>query len=191
MRFCRFSPGFRRASHNYLSATAAAFRAEIDDPVCNLDDIHIMFNAENGAAGVNELAEGREQLTDVVKVEAGSGFVENIECALARASALALLLFFRRSGVKALRASGGNKMCRQLHALRFATAQRCGRLPETQVAETNFFQDAHLVSDLGMSGEKLQRLPHREVQDFMNIFAFIADVEDLLLIARAFAIFAN
>src|SRR5260221_12834737 len=78
MRFCRFCHGFRRAGHNYLSATAAAFRAEIDDPVCNLDDIHIMFNAKHRAAGVNELAEGREQLTDVVKVEAGGGLVENI-----------------------------------------------------------------------------------------------------------------
>src|SRR5258708_9173818 len=114
MRFCRFCHGFRRAGHNYLSATAAAFRAEIDDPVCNLDDIHIMFNAKHRAAGVNELAEGREQLTDVVKVEAGGGLVENIECALARSSALALLHFFWRSGIYDLRAPVRYSMSRHL-----------------------------------------------------------------------------
>ena len=124
-------------------------------PICNLDDIEIMFNAEHGTASVNQLAEGGEQLTHVIKVEAGGGLVENIERAFAGASTLALLFFFRRGRIKALRASCGDKMCRKLHALRFTTAQRGGRLSQTQVAETNFFQHAHLVSDLGMAGRNI------------------------------------
>src|SRR5580765_4196535 len=42
-----------------------------------------------------------------------------------------------------------------------------------------------------MAGEILQRFAHREVQHLMNVFAFIADVENLRLVARAFAIFAD
>src|SRR6476660_2205928 len=100
MGFCRFCHGFRGARHNNLPAASSAFRAEIDDPIRNFDDIEIMFNAEHGTTSVNELAEGREKLTDIIKVEASRGLVENIEGTFAGASALALLFFFRRGGIK-------------------------------------------------------------------------------------------
>src|ERR1044071_6478286 len=191
MAFGRFRHGSRGLRHNNLTATATAFRAEINHPIGNSNDIEIMFNAKHGAAGVNELAEGGKQLADVVKMEAGGGLVKNIERAFAGTGTLALLFFFRRCRIKALRASGGDKMCRQLHALRFAPAQRCGRLSEAKITEANFFQHAQRVSNLGMAGEILERLAHGEVQDLMNVFAFIADVEDLRLVARALAIFTQ
>src|SRR5579859_7925217 len=126
MRILGFCHGFRRSGHNNLPATAAAFRAEIDNPIGNFYDIEIVFNAEHGTTSVNELAEGGEELANVVKVETGGGLVKNIERAFAGASALALLFFFRRGRIKALRASGGDEMCGQLHALRFTAAQRGG-----------------------------------------------------------------
>src|ERR1700744_4641484 len=124
-------------------------------------------------------------------MQPGSGFVKDIQRTLAGAGFLALLFFFRRGGIKALRASRGDEMRCQLHALRFTTTERGGRLSQAEIAQANFFQHAHLVSDLWMSGEKLQRFTHREVQHFMNIFAFIANVKDRRLVAHAFAVFAN
>src|SRR5580765_8471080 len=100
MGFYRFCHGFRGAGHNNLPAAASAFRAKIDDPIRNFDHIEIMLDAEHGTTRLNQLAEGGEQLADVVKMEAGSGLVENIERALAGASTLALFFFFRRSRIK-------------------------------------------------------------------------------------------
>src|SRR4029077_13471011 len=150
-----------------------------------------MFYDEDRSTGVDELAESGEKLANVVKVEAGGGLVEDIERALASAGLFALLFFFRRGGIKALRASGRDKMRGQLHALGFAAAERGGGLSQPQVAQAQFFQHAQLVSDLGMPGEKLQRLTHSEVQDLMNMFSLVAHVKDCRFIACAFAIFAK
>src|SRR5262249_6655696 len=128
---------------------------------------------------------------DGVKVEAGGGFVKNVERALARAGALALLLLFRRSRIKAGSAARRHEMSRQLHALGFAAAQRGGGLSQAQVAQADFFQHAQLVSDLGMAGEKLQRLAHSEIQNLMDVFSFVANVEDGRFVTRAFAVLTN
>src|SRR5262245_10618380 len=42
-----------------------------------------------------------------------------------------------------------------------------------------------------MAGEKLQRFPHRQIQNLMNVLSLVANVKDLGLIARALAILAN
>src|SRR5438270_11374339 len=85
VRFCAFCHNFRGAGDHNLPAAVAAFRAEIDQPVGGFYDVEVMLDDKHGAAGLDQLAEGGQELADIVKMEAGGGLVENIESALAGA----------------------------------------------------------------------------------------------------------
>jgi hypothetical protein len=61
-----------------LAAAAAALGAHVDDPVGGFDDVEIVLDDQQGAAAFDELAEGAEELGDVVEVEAGGGLVEDV-----------------------------------------------------------------------------------------------------------------
>ena len=82
---------FGGAGGDDLAAGGAAFGAEVDDPVGGLDDVEIVLDDEERAAAVDELAEGGEELGDVVEVEAGGGLVEDVEDARGGAARLAVL----------------------------------------------------------------------------------------------------
>ena len=82
-------------------------------------------------------------------------------------------------------------MRRQLHALGLAAGKRGGGLAQPQIAEADFFQHSQLVDDLRNAGEEVQRLFHREIQHFVDVFAVIAHFEHLRLVARALAFFAD
>ena len=59
-----------------LAARVAAFRAEVDDPVGGADHVEVVLDHDQRMAGVDQPAEGLQQLRDVVEVQAGGGFVE-------------------------------------------------------------------------------------------------------------------
>ncbi len=59
------------------------FGSHVDDPVGGLDDVEVVLDDEEGAAAVDEFAEGGEELSYVVEVEAGGGLVEDVEGAAA------------------------------------------------------------------------------------------------------------
>ena len=75
-----------------LAAADAAFRAEVDNPVSGLDDIQVVLDHDDGVAVVAQAVQDREQLRDVVKVQAGCGLVENVQ----RFSGVALGEFARK-----------------------------------------------------------------------------------------------
>ena len=77
---------FGGAGGDDLAAGVAAFGAEVDDVVGGLDDVEIVLDDEQGAAAFDELAEGGEEFLHVVEVEAGGGFVEDVEGARASAA---------------------------------------------------------------------------------------------------------
>ena len=89
------------------------------------------------------------------------------------------------------RTSSGLKVRGQLHALRFASGERGGRLAEAQVAEADFVEHAQFFREPGNVGEKPERFAHGEVQDFVNVLAFVVDFEHLRLVARALAFVAD
>src|SRR5262249_3904532 len=68
-----------RAGGYDLSALVSAFRTHVDQPVCGLDDVEIVFDDEERSAGLEQLAEGGEEFGDVVEVQAGCWLVENIK----------------------------------------------------------------------------------------------------------------
>src|SRR6266849_6177264 len=71
------------------AAAFAAFGAEVDDPVGLFDDVQVVLDDEDGVAEIDEALQDVEKLSNVVKVEAGGGLVEDVE----RAAGLALRKF--------------------------------------------------------------------------------------------------
>ena len=85
---------------------------EIDHPIGRLDHVEIVFDDHDASARLNQPAKRRQQLADVVEVQASSRFVEDVENPRLPPVALGL----RTAEVALL----GLKMRRQLHALRLA-----------------------------------------------------------------------
>ena len=79
----------------------------------------------------------------------------------------------------------------QLYPLRLAAGERGRRLPQPQIAETNFVQHAQFVRDFGGIGEMVHPLTDRHLQNFVNIFTAIANFQDLGFEALALALLAH
>ena len=86
-----------------------------------------MLDDDQRAAGLEQLLERRQQLRDVVEVQAGRRLVEDVELTLA-----------------ALR----GEVRRNLDALRLAARQRRRRLPQPQVAEADLVEHLQAAQHL-------------------------------------------
>ncbi len=62
-----------------LPTFAAAAGAEVDDPVCGLDDVEIVLDDDEGIASIAQTQEDGHQGLNVGKVQAGGRFVEDVE----------------------------------------------------------------------------------------------------------------
>ena len=82
--------GFGCALRNDLAAAMAAFRTKIYHPVGGLDHIQIMFNHHHCIAVVAQAVQHIQQGFNVMKMQAGGGFVEDIQ----RAPGVAAAEFF-------------------------------------------------------------------------------------------------
>src|SRR5713226_8574475 len=128
---------FGRALGDDAAAAFAAFGAEVDDPVGLLDDVEMVLDDEHGVAEINEALQNGEQFSNVVEVQAGGGFIENVK----RAAGLAL-----------------GKLAGQLNALGFTAGKSGGGLAERDVAEANFDQSRKFLLNLRNVFEELQRV---------------------------------
>ena len=70
---------FGCAGGDDVAAGVAAFGAEVYEVVGGFDNVEVVFDDDERAAGGDEGAEGLEQFVDVVEMEAGGGFVEDVE----------------------------------------------------------------------------------------------------------------
>ena len=66
----------RGAGDHDFTAADAAFRAEVNDPVGGLDDIEVVLDDDDGVAVITQPVQYRQQLCDVMEVQAGGGFVQ-------------------------------------------------------------------------------------------------------------------
>jgi hypothetical protein len=66
----------RRSFRDDLAAAISGVRAEVNHPVRAFDDVEVVFDDEDGMAGVHEALENLKQHANVVEVQAGGGFVE-------------------------------------------------------------------------------------------------------------------
>ena len=155
-----------------LAAAAAAFGAHVDDPVGRLDDVEVVLDDEEGAATFDELAEGCEEFGDIVEVEAGGGLVEDVEGAAAGFGCCFV------GGAPVGDGAGRGEVRGQLDALGFAAGECRGGLAETDVAQAYFVEDVELVYDFGMASEVDEGFLDGHVEDVVDIFALVLDVED-------------
>src|SRR5215469_15720625 len=82
-------------------------------------------------------------------------------------------------------------MRRQLHALRFTAGEGRCRLPQPQVSEADFLQRSKLLRYLGSFSEELEGFLHGQVQNLVDVFSAIANLENLWLVTRTLAFFAD
>src|SRR5205823_5140954 len=125
-----FGPGdeFGRALGDDAAAALAAFRAEVDDPVGLFDDVEMVLDDEHGVAKIDQALKYIEELSNVVEVQAGCRFIQNVE----RAPGLAL-----------------GKFTGQFDALGFAAGERCGGLTEGNVAKADLDERCEFLLNLG------------------------------------------
>ncbi len=163
-----------------VTAAVAAFGTEVDDPVGGLDDVEIVLDDDEGATAVKELAEGCEELGDVIEVEAGGGLVEDVE------------------DTAGLGGPGGGvggtylgEMGGELDALGFSAGQRGGGLAEAEIAEADFVEDGELLKQAGLANKEAERLLDGHLKDFVNVLALVLNLEDAGLVAGAVAVFTG
>ncbi len=115
--------------------------------VGGLDHVEVVLDDEQRVSGLDQLAERRQQLGDVVEVQAGGRLVEDVEQAVAA----------ERRQVR------GN-----LDALRLAARQRRRRLSEAQVAEADLVEHLQPPQHLRRGAEEGQRLAHGHVEHLVD-----------------------
>jgi len=72
-------PAIRRAGGDDLSAAVAALGAEVDDPVGGLDHVEVVLDDDHGVALVTQPVQDFQQVLDVMEVQAGGRFVQDVE----------------------------------------------------------------------------------------------------------------
>ena len=68
---------FWRSGADKGTATIAAVRTEVDDIIGTFDDVHVVFNDDNGMSTLYERIERLQQSVYVVEVQAGGRLVED------------------------------------------------------------------------------------------------------------------
>lgn len=78
VRFFRARDLFRWPLSHDAAAAFSAFRPEVNDPVGLFNDVEMMLDDEHGIAESDESLENIEKLANVVEVQAGGGFIQNV-----------------------------------------------------------------------------------------------------------------
>tara|TARA_B100001146_G_scaffold61957_1_gene54722 strand:+ start:229 stop:519 length:291 start_codon:yes stop_codon:yes gene_type:complete len=91
---------FRRTGDHQPTAAMTSFGAKVNNPVCRFDYVEIMFDDNDRVALISQPVKHAEQLSYIMKVQAGGRFVQHVK---------------RAAGVSL------RKFPRQLNALCFAT----------------------------------------------------------------------
>ena len=62
-----------------FAATIATFRPDINGPVCRFYDIQVMFDDDNCIAVIAQTVQYAQQLFNIVEVQTGGRFIENVQ----------------------------------------------------------------------------------------------------------------
>src|SRR5258708_1833338 len=130
----------------------------------------MVLDDEDAVAERDELLEDVEEFANVIEVQAGGRFVEDVE----RAAGLAL-----------------GKLAGQLDALRFAAGKCGGRLAELNVAEADFDEGGKFLLTLRQFFEELERVGRRQIENIADGVAFVALGERFRIVAEAGEDFAK
>ena len=164
---CRIgSHVLRRALGDDLAATVAAFGAEVDDPVGGFDDVEVVFDDDDGVALVAQAMQHGKELFDVFEVQAGGGFVENVE-------GLAGVAF--------------GQFASEFHALGLAAGEGGGGLAEADVGQADFDQHLQFARNGGDGVKEFAGVFDGHVQHFADVLAFVFHFQGFAVVAFAVA----
>ena len=125
-----------------------------------------MLDDNDRVACVHQLLQNIHKPVDICDMQTGGRLIENIDGLAGRA--------FGQLGS-------------QLGALRLTAGQRRGGLTQLNIAETDLAHSLQSACDLGHVGEELTCFIYRHIQHFIDIFALVAHLERLLVVAAALA----
>jgi len=175
---------FRRAHRHDETARIPPLGAQVDQPVAGADHIQVVLDHQQRMPGLQQLAQRAHELGDVVKVQAGGGFVEQEQRTLARHRLAAAA-----AGLGSLGQKAG-----QLQALRLAARQGGHGLTQLHVLQAHIHNGLQGAQHLAVAGKQARRLADREVQHIghtqVAATALDLDLQDLGPIALAIAILA-
>ena len=135
--------GLRRPFRDDAAAPVAALRPQVDDPVGRLDHVHVVLDDDDGVALVHEGVQHREQMGDVLEVQAGRGFVQHVHGPSRAPFA---------------------QLAAQLDALRLAARQRGRGLAQLDVSQAHVVEGPEHPGDGWDVLEQLQRFLHVQVE---------------------------
>ena len=132
---------------NHLPPGVPRLGAEVDQPVGGLDHIEIVLDDDHRVLLRHQAVQHLQQLADVVEVQAGRRFVQDVE----RAASL-----------------GAGQFSGQLDALRLAPRECRRRLPQREIVEPHRAQRGEYRPDLGNVLEQFVRLANRHLEHIGN-----------------------
>ena len=165
-----------------MATALAAFRAQINQPIRGTNHIQIVLNHHQRMPGIQQLAQRTHQLGNVIKVQAGGGFVQHEQRTTPRHGLAA--------GAAALGSLG--QKTGQLEALRLATRKRGHGLPQLHVFQTHIDNRLQHADHIAVGAEQIGGLTHRQVQHIGHIqgttLALDRHLQNLGAIALAIAV---
>ena len=163
-----------------ISSVLASARSQIEDEICTFENVEVVLNDHDGMALFEQGVKRIEELGHVVYMKPCGGFVKHKECVT-------------------LSVAAGEK-CSKLDALRLTTAQGVRTLSQRHIAQAHVLKWLQLGQqppngrwrfDVRRRGEKEQCVVNGHVQDFVDVFALVGDLEDVVLEPLASTIFTD
>ncbi len=129
-----------------------------------------MLDNDHCISLVYQFFQDNQQLADVFAVEAGGGFVQDIQ----RVSAAA-----------------AHEFCRQFHALRLAAGHGGGGLAQVDIAQPHFLKGLEFAQNFIMVRKEGHRFIDGHIEHIGNIFSFVPHFQGFPVVPRAVAHFAG
>ena len=148
------------------AASVPAFRTQVDDMIRAFDHIEIVLDDDHGVVLIDQAIEHPEQFADVVEVQTGGGFVQDVEGPAGAAL---------------------GQFAAELDPLGLAAGKGRGRLTEPDVAQPHVPQGGHFVFYGRNVLEKLHGLADGHVQNIGNGSASIGHLEGVPVVPAAAA----
>jgi hypothetical protein len=159
----------RGALGDDVTAGRSAFGTEVDDVVYRFYNIEIVFDHEDSVAFVYQLVQYSEKFFDILKMKAGSRFIQDI---------------------KSLTSGAAGKLGSELDALGFTTRERGSGLAEADIAEADFAQGLELGAYVRDKLEKTASFFDGHAEYIGDTLVFVVDFQCFFAVTSAMADFA-
>ena len=122
--YLAFTKILRGPFGNQFPAAVTTIGSQIDDPIRYFDDIQVVFDDQHRVASFNQALQHFDEFVHICSVESDRGFIEHIKgsaCGTAR------------------------QFLGEFHPLGFPTGKGGGRLPDADISQPDFLQQAEFV----------------------------------------------